>query len=158
MRNISFRAKDASEAGKRLEDALNAGGDRNLDTDRLQQFADVLGQLFSILPAGRQVAVSISLHNGSEADADGKERIRVKVATVTDRETGALAEKHGGADAGDLSLEVSSGDDAHARQVAQEEQAQRDREARAAQNQADTLRNKPAEAGVKPGDVVSPGG
>lgn len=158
MRNISFRAKDASEAGKRLEEALNADKSQYLGRDRLQEFADAVGPLLELMPAGRQVAVSISLHNGDEPEADGQERVRVRVATVTDRESGSLAQRMGGADAGDMSVEVSSGNDAHARQVAAAEQDERDREARAAQNRADELRNKPAEgAKLQPGDVVNNG-
>lgn len=158
MHNISFRAKDASEAGKRLEEALNGTEAKAVGRDRLGQLAEAMGALFSIMPEGRQVAVTLSLSTGEEEGGDGNERVRVKVATVTDRESGALAQRHGQAEGGDASIELSAGDDAHARRVASAEQDERDRAARAAQSQADALRNKPAEAGVRPGDNVSTGG
>lgn len=155
MRNISFRAKDANEAGKRLEDALNASESQRVGGDRLKQLADAMGALFSIMPEGRQVAVSLSLSTGEEDGGDGKERVRVKVATVTDRESGALAQRLGGAQGGDASIELSAGDEAHARQVAAEEQDQRDREAREKQAAADQLRNTSSAPGVNVGDNVS---
>lgn len=158
MRNISFRAKDASDAGKRLEEALNASESQRVGAERLNQVADALGALFSIMPEGRQVVVSLSLSDGAEDGGDGRERVRVKVATVTDRESGSLAQRHGGAESGDASIEVSAGDEAHARQVATAEQDERDRAARAAQGQADALRNRGSTPGVKPGDNVSTGG
>jgi hypothetical protein len=156
MRNISFRAKDASEAGKRLEDALNTDSAPKMGRERLQEFADAIGPLLELMPAGRQVAVSVSLSDGSEPEGDGRERVRVRVATVTDRESGSLAQRMGGAEAGDASSELSAGEEQHSREVAAAEQAERDRLAREAQSNADALRNTPPEgAGVKPGDPVA---
>jgi hypothetical protein len=140
MRNISFRAKDPQEAGKRLEDALNKG-EKTVDSARLQELADAVGRLFSAMPEGRQVVCSISMQNGSEPDADNEARVHVNVATVTDRETGAMAQRLGGAEAGDLAVEVSSGDQSHADRQAAAERDERDREARAAQARADELRS-----------------
>lgn len=109
-RTISFRAANRDEAAKRLEEAFNAdvSADQRVD----QRIADAVAGVLEVMPEGRQVAVSVELtvHTDEAPSSDGKDRISVKVGTVTDRESG-VASRYSGASKDDLSLSVSSSSD-----------------------------------------------